>query len=172
MTTELVPTVYGVADDAAPRVGMQGQTFVPLVHAGNAPGTSLCQLLITMATGRVSAPHVHDEVHVYVHLVRCGPQGVLTLYGDALESGAWLFTGQTLWIPPGVPHVAVYPRYQTPTAVDDADVPPALALETRTTPSVTADVRPLPELWDVLLDRLTERQLLDHVDAPAGVDRP
>jgi uncharacterized RmlC-like cupin family protein len=142
---------------------MQGQEFVPIVDGrpgGNASGSPLCQLGIIMRPGKVSTPHVHRDVHVYVRLEECGPQGVLTLYGDALEHEEWLFEGETLWIPPNVPHVAVYPHFH--------DAPTAIAIETRTTPDPFADVVPRDDLWGILLIVLNDLGLLKLVDAPSA----
>jgi uncharacterized RmlC-like cupin family protein len=162
--TDLVPTVFPVETGrAATREGMQGQTFAPVLDGrptGNAPGSPLCQLRIEMRLGKVSTPHVHRSTHVYVHLLECGPQGVLTLWGDELEREEWLFAGQLLWLPPTVPHVAVYPRFH--------DAPTAVALETRQTPDPTHDVIPLPDLWGTLTERLDELHLLTHVDVPSS----
>jgi uncharacterized RmlC-like cupin family protein len=143
------------------RQGMQSQEFVAIVDGrpgGNAEGSPLCQLGILMRPGKVSTPHVHEKVHVYVRLEECGPQGVLTLFGDELEHEEWLFEGQTLWIPPTVPHVAVYPHFH--------DAPTAIAIETRLTPDPFADVVPLDDLWETLAVRLDDLDLLTHVDAP------
>lgn len=157
------PTVYRArAGDATDlRAGMQGQEFNVLLDGrpgGNAEGSPLCQLGIVMRPGKVSTVHVHREVNVYVRLERCGPQGVLTLYGDRLEGEEWLFEDQTLWIPPDVPHVAVYPRFH--------DSPNAVAVETRTTPDPDADVVPLHHLRHVLEDRLDELDLARLLDLP------
>lgn len=178
MNQRLVPRVFDavyVTDDGTVRStgdarvheSMQGQSLVPLIDGtptGNAPGSPLCQVTILMENGKVSTPHVHDEVHVYVRLLVCGPQGVLTLYGDDLKHEQWLFANQTLWIPPGVPHVAVYPWFH--------DASTAVALETRTTPDWHADVRPLPTLWVQLRERLLELNLYHQVIAPVAADWP
>lgn len=137
---------------------MQGQAYDRVLDAGNAPTSPLCQVRIKMNNGKVSTPHVHHETHVYVHVTLCGPQGVLTLWGPALENEEWSFEGDTLWIPPGVPHVAIYPAYH--------DAPPLSALETRTAPSPEYDVVPLPDLWLALGQRLDELKLLRSVDLP------
>lgn len=157
--TTFHPTLHG---SGAQRLdSMQGQDLIVIVDGrpgGNAPGSPVCQLCILMDPRKVSTPHVHDDVHVYVRLEECGPQGVLTLYGDDLEHEEWLFQGGTLWIPPGVPHVAVYPDFH--------DAPTAIGIETRTTPDPFADVRPLPELWGALARHLAVLDLLDVVDVP------
>jgi uncharacterized RmlC-like cupin family protein len=140
---------------------MQGQDLVVILDGrpgGNAEGSPLCQLAVLMDLGKVSTPHVHDETDVYVRLEGCGPQGVLTLYGDRLQHEEWLFAGGTLWLPPGVPHVAIYPRFH--------DASTAVAIETRTTPDPFGDVRALPALWGTLARNLDVLELYDHVDAP------
>lgn len=156
--TSLTPRTFA-ADLSRTRLRetMQGQTLAPVVSADEAPGSPLCQVAIVMEPGKVSTPHVHDEVHVYVHLLRGDLEGVLTLYGDALEGETWTQPGQTLWIPPRVPHVAVYPRW-------GPDAETVVALETRTASDWRYDVRPLPELTPVLRTRLLELGLLGQVD--------
>src|SRR5262245_17960074 len=141
-----------------PRLGMQGQTFTRVLGADNAPGSPLCQVEILMAPGKVSTPHVHRRTHVYVHVKSSGPQGALTLWVERLEHEEWTFPDQTLWIPPGVPHVAVYVRY--------FDAPSLRALETRTTPDPDEDVEPLPTLWPLVGRRLEALDLTELVDLP------
>lgn len=158
MTNQPVPTTFALnLSRAHVRESMQGQTVAPVVTVDEAPSSPLCQVGIVMELGKVSTPHVHDETHVYVHVLECGPQGVLTLYGDALEHEEWTFAGQTLWIPPTVPHVAVYPRFH--------DAPTLIALETRTNPDWRADVRAVPALVPVLRAQLGSMGLLSAVDA-------
>jgi uncharacterized RmlC-like cupin family protein len=144
---------------------MQNQTFATILDGrddANAAGSPLCQLAIYMAPGHVSTPHVHDRVHVYVRVEECGPQGALTLWGDQLKNEEWTFPGQTLWIPPGVPHVAVYPRF----GPSDDDIT-LVACETRTTSDPQDDVQPLPALWPVVVQRLEDVGLLDRVELPS-----
>lgn len=156
------PTSFGVGTSATRRTGMQGQVFRPLVDAEVAPTSPLCQLVIAMTPGKVSTPHVHVETHVYVHVKECGPQGALTLYGDALEYDEWTFADQTLWIPPGIPHVAIYPYFY--------DAPPLVALETRATPHVDHDVVPLPTLWSTLGQRIVELDMVSQVELPPELE--
>lgn len=159
-----VPATYLTPWHGFARPGMQNQAFATILDGrpgANAAGSPLCQLAIYMPPGHASTPHVHDRVHVYVRVEECGPQGALTLWGDQLENEEWTFADQTLWIPPGVPHVAVYPRFG-PT---DDDVT-LTACETRTTSNPQEDVRPLPELWVPLVQRLDDIGLRDRVDVP------
>jgi len=163
------PTLHGSGVERLDSA--QGQDLIVIIDGrpgGNAPRSPLCQLGILMDPGKVSTPHVHDETHVYVRLEECGPQGVLTLYGDRLQHEEWLFAGGTLWLPPGVPHVAVYPRFEGESAGAHATRTTAVGIETRTTPDPLADVRPLPELWNALSYHLDVLGLREHVDAPAG----
>lgn len=161
MNDRLLPTTFPLdLSRAHLRESMQGQTVAPIVSVDNAPESPLCQLAIVMELGKVSTVHVHDDVHVYVHVVECGPQGALTLYGDELEHEEWTFVGQTLWIPPKVPHVAVYPRFY--------DAPTLVAIETRTTGDWRIDVRALPNLEPTLWRRLDELDLLSSVNTPGN----
>jgi uncharacterized RmlC-like cupin family protein len=91
---------------SAVREGMQGQGFIPVIAGVDAP---LCQVKIVMQPGKISTPHRHDVLHIFVTLDVDSPP-VLTLAGDDLEHAVWLLPGGTLWIPPSVPHVAILPR--------------------------------------------------------------
>ena len=162
-------------DLSAPLDSAQGQSMVPVLwgvevdgQPPNAPDSPCCAVKILMdpgKTGRVSNPHVHDEVHVYVTLDPGSPP-VCTLSGERLENVAWTRGGETLWIPPGVPHVAICPVPDSPAV--------AVGTEFRTTPSYRHDVRPLPELWDqvrigIELNRLKVRpEALPELARPAG----
>jgi uncharacterized RmlC-like cupin family protein len=153
------PTLHG--SGVQRQDSMQGQDFVVIVDGrpgGNAPHSPCCQVAILMDPGKVSTPHVHNMTNVYIRLEECGPQGVLTLHGDRLQHEEWLFQGGTLWIPPGIPHVAVYPHFH--------DTMTAVAIETRTTPDPWGDVEPLPELWPAIGAQLEAMDLTRVVDLP------
>lgn len=153
MTT---PRSYPIGRRDKPRRGMQGQTFNDVLDRHNAPESPLCQVEIVMELGAVSTPHVHREVDVYVHVKTCGPQGALTLWGEHLEYVEWTFVDQTLWIPHGIPHVAIYPHL--------SDAPTLRALETRTTSDSQHDVVPLPELWPDVARQVLALQLGRTID--------
>lgn len=133
------------------REGMQGQRFTTILSSENAPGTPNCKVTISMGPGKVSNVHVHHVTHVYVDVLECGPQGVLTLAGQALEYEIWTHARQTLWIPPGIPHVAVYPMPEDGSPSGDV-----FAMETRATSSATADVVPLDDMAGLLSRRLRD----------------
>lgn len=144
------------------RQGMQGQQFMTVVSSANAPGTPACKVVITMQPGKVSNVHVHEHTDVYVDVLQAGHGGVLTLAGNKLEFEVWTFERQSLWIPPGVPHVAVYPRDSS-----DPAQPEVFAMETRLTSSPTADVVPLDAMGELLAHRLTKLGLSGHVTPSA-----
>lgn len=93
-------------DADAVREGMQGQGFIPVIADQDSP---LCQVKIVMQPGKISTPHRHDILHIFVTLDVDSPP-VLTLAGEKMEHAVWLLPGGTLWIPPTVPHVAILPR--------------------------------------------------------------
>lgn len=167
MTTILVPTAFhpSLTDGVQRRPSMQGQDVMPIVDRDTAPGCPLCQLAILMDPGKVSTPHIHNDVFVYVYLAIAGPQGVLTLYGDNLEHHVWLFQGGTLVIPPGIPHVAVYPRRRKDEELEEPS-PVVVAIETRTTDHWTDDVVAIPELWATLYDKITPWAIEELIDFP------
>lgn len=159
MSEHRLPTAYhvDVAGDVQRLGSAQGQEVVPILHQGNAPGSPLCQVAIMMDAGKMSRPHIHDHTHVYVRMEQCGEQGALTLSGEELQNEEWVYQGGTLWIPPGVAHIAIYPRVKGPSPV-------AIAAETRTNPDWQDDVRALPELWSIALAHVARLGL--DVDIP------
>jgi uncharacterized RmlC-like cupin family protein len=136
---------WGQAAQSA-REGMQGQTFMTVLSSQNAPGTPACKVIIQMDPGKVSNVHIHEHVDVYVDVLEADG-GVLTLAGERLEHEVWTHRSQSLWIPAGIPHVAVYPRRPAPQGR-------VFAMETRLTSSATADVIPLDDMAGLLATRL------------------
>lgn len=125
----------------------QGQDVTPIFWGGpdgNMPDSENCGVLISMAPGKVSRPHVHLTTQVNVSLVS-GWFGVLTLWGETLDNDEWVRPGGTLVIRPDVPHIALYPRRRPDNG--EKIVVPAVAIEVRNNPDWRADVEPCPELW-------------------------
>lgn len=144
------------------REGMQGQTFVTVFDHATLPGTPISKILVLMRQRKVSNVHIHDATDVYVDVIEGTPRGALTLAGDNLEHAVWTGRYQSLWLPPGVPHVAVYPG---PVGGADADpVPDLLGIETRTSSVADADIRVCPGFGPILTKRLEEFGLIDRVD--------
>jgi uncharacterized RmlC-like cupin family protein len=144
---------------------VQGQNLAPVVGAHNVPDLPFCQVAIVMEPGKVTRPHIHDEIHVAVTLTECDPTGVLTLYGDRFQYAQWLYQGQTLYIPPGVKHMAIRPRPEGPRPRVPA--PLAYACETRSTGDWRHDVRHLPQDWHNVADQLWLMNLVHRVEWPA-----
>lgn len=149
---------------------LQGQRAVTMLDGTSVRGLPFSQVAIPMEPGKVTIPHVHDHIHVFVVLSRCDPGGVLTLYGEHFEKVTWLRAGQGLYIPPGVNHMAIRPRARQVNLLAAPDHRPylddALAFETRGTPDPYEDVRQLPEHWlDVAL-KIDSMGLMDSVTWP------
>jgi hypothetical protein len=142
------------------RAGMQGQAFVTVLDHKNLPGTPLSKVIILMGQRRVSNVHVHDATDVYVDVLEGTPRGALTLAGDDLEHAVWTGRYQSLWLPPGVPHVAVYPG----PVGGGVDGPDLLAMETRTSSVADADIRVCHGYGPLLTKRLEVLGLIDRVD--------
>lgn len=132
--------------ESAVRKGMQGQGFIPVISDKDSP---LCQVKIVMEPGKVSTPHRHDVLHIFVTLDVDSPP-VLTLAGDRLERAVWLLPGGTLWIPPTIPHVAILPSAMYGTPIRRR----AVATENRVSGGwgiePQDDVIPMPELIGVI----------------------
>jgi len=139
------------------RAGMQGQTFVDVVDERNLAGSKISKVLILMHARKVSNVHLHRDTDVYVDVIEGSPRGALTLAGHDLEHVVWTGLYETLWLPPGVPHVAVYP------APLGEPTPDLLGLETRTSAVSDADIVVCPGYGDLLTRRLTELGLIDQV---------
>jgi uncharacterized RmlC-like cupin family protein len=160
-------------DPTRMRAGMQGQTFVPVLDQTNLDGTKLSQLVILMRPRQVSNVHIHRKTDVFVSILECGQGRVLTLAGDKLEHEIWTRRYQTLYLPPDVPHVAVYPA--DPHAPQHALTPDLVALENRLNPSADDDVDALDGYGGLLTQRLRELDLLELIDPSAqmrAVDEP
>lgn len=142
--------------------GDQGQGYVPVYWGGpdgNVPDSDTCAVRILMTPGKVSTPHIHDEVQVTVSLETAW-YGVLTLWGPDLEHATWLYPSGILTIRPGQPHVALYPRHR-PDNNERIHVE-AIATEVRNTPDYRHDIRPMPQLWTVARRR-TNQMGLEHL---------
>ncbi len=158
-------------DSSRMRAGMQGQTFVTVLDQTNLPPTTISQLVILMRPRQVSNVHVHRSTGVYVSVLECGQGQVLTLAGDKLEHEIWTRQYQTLYLPPGVPHVAIYPERIDPAVclapLDTSDLartPDLMALETRVNASADADIEALSGYGGLLTERLFMLDLHDRID--------
>lgn len=144
-------------NSAVVREGMQGQGYVTVISEPESPA---CFVKIVMPPGKVSMPHVHRRLDVYVTLDVDSPP-VLTLWGEEMQNGTWLLPGGTLWIPPKVPHVAILPRRLHGVPITRQ----AVATEMRVSAigvlgiSPQDDVEPLPGLVSLVSNRIHELSL-------------
>lgn len=150
------------SDPARMRAGMQGQTFVPVFDQANLDDAPFSQLVILMRPRQVSNVHIHYRTPVFVSVLECGQGQVLTLAGHNLEHEIWTRRYQTLYLPPGVPHVAIYPAADVDLA--PAITPDLVALENRANPSADSDIEALSGYGGLLTRRLRELDLYDRID--------
>jgi uncharacterized RmlC-like cupin family protein len=136
------------------RAGMQGQNFA-VVMENSGP---LSKVRIRMTPRKVSNVHAHELADVYVDVLQADGPGALTLAGFHLEHEIWTPAGTTLHLPPGMPHVAVYPEQITGTTGD------LVAMETRCNPVADADIIALAGYGELLVKRLTQLDLMHRVD--------
>lgn len=150
------------------RLGMQRQKFIKVIDGENLPGTKISKGLILMDVGWVSGVHEHRKTPVYIDVLECGPQGVLTLAGERLEHEIWTPRYESLYLPPGQPHVAIYPTPGPGELPDFLTSPDLLALETRGNPMFDDDIHPRPGYDELLIQRLTELGLIGRVTLAPG----
>jgi hypothetical protein len=154
-----IPRRYGwnIGDPGMQRSGMQNQRFVKVLDHGNAQGSPNCKIIILMDEGHASDVHIHYLNWIYVDVIECGHQGVLTLAGDRLQHEIWNHRYTTLAIPPGVPHVTLYPHQPAEArTLPDFEPVQLRAIETRTTSSATADTVALDDYGPLLAQRVKE----------------
>src|SRR5262245_45178597 len=98
-TTPVVVRKREVLQERSP----QAQLLRPLVHRGVAPVGDISLGDVTMPGGGISEPHVHEHSEIIV-LVLEGYAA--TLWGEDMEPAVH-GPGDPIWVPAGVPHVAV-----------------------------------------------------------------
>lgn len=122
--------------------GKQGQLLTPIVDATSVPDTSLSVLDVTMPPRTYTKPHLHEHTDITVRVTR---GEALTLTGEDLTE-AYLHSGSSaLWIPAGVPHVAVNVSEATLTAI-----------EVRSDPHGDEDTMHLTDLDDRVAERIAQ----------------
>jgi len=130
-----------VVRGGAVETGATGLDYGAGITAESAGARAICLRAMRVPAGSRSAAHLH-EGHESAAYVLEGE--VVTWFGERLERHAVAGPGDFLFIPPGVPHVAV--NYGS---VD------AFAVLARSDPDTEESVVPLPELDG-----------LPHLDAP------
>jgi len=118
----------------------QAQLLRPLIHRGIAPVGDISIGSVVMPGGGISEPHVHEYSEIIV-LVLEGHAA--TLCGEGMDP-VLHGPGDPIWVPAGVPHVAVN------LSLDHHVV----AIEVRTDPHFNKDVVLRPDLRDVAQARV------------------
>jgi uncharacterized RmlC-like cupin family protein len=140
----MVPMLVSM-DHVQPLMSQQGQPMAPVVSA-DIVGTATTLLsagMVHMRRGHTARAHCHRETDVIVLVWSSGKAGALTLHGEQLENEIWQRPGEALWIPRGVPHVALNPsRFK-----------PIVAWEFRSSPILSADNQLREELEPVVKAR-------------------
>jgi uncharacterized RmlC-like cupin family protein len=113
-------------------VGPQGQRLLPGINADLAGSTQVSSGLVMMPPGVQSKAHVHNKYEIIIFILE---GWAASLVGDDLEP-AVQGPGEFVFIPAGVPHLAV--NLSTTHRV--------VGLEVRADPQFNEDVTLLPEL--------------------------
>jgi len=125
--------------------GKQGLTYFAGISAQSAGAQAICLHLLTIPPGGRARAHLHEHHETAIYIL--SGQGELW-YGEGLSDYLSANTGDYVYIPAGMPHVAGN-RSQTE---------PCLAVIARTDPNEQESVVLLPELDLVLLQRLEAPQ--------------
>ncbi len=111
--------------------GPQGQRLIPMVTQDMCGTTGLSACMVYMPGGRYARPHLHTHTDIIVMVI----EGyAASLVGEDLAP-VYHGPGDVIFIPEGVPHVAV--NLSTTNRL--------IAFETRTDPKFNEDVVPLPD---------------------------
>lgn len=112
--------------------GPQGQRLIPMITQEMCGTTGLSACMVYMPPGRIAKPHYHVKTDIIVVVI----EGIAaSLIGDTLEP-VYHGPGEFIFIPEGVPHVAVNLSKQNR----------LIAIEMRTDPKFNEDVIPMPSL--------------------------
>ncbi|QFZ20153.1 cupin domain-containing protein [Saccharothrix syringae] len=143
-----------VAGEPARAQGVRRQVPVRALHSEVAPVRQLGAGVVRMPAGHHTKPHVHPRSEIVVHVC----SGVAaSLCGPELRPVPHR-PGSVVWMPPGLPHVAVN--------LDDTD--DLVAFEVRADPTFERDTTLCPDL-----DRPAEERVrrLRHDHPAAGRHR-
>ena len=121
--------------------GATGLDYFAGVSRETTGSTRLCLQLVRIPAGARSSAHLHADHDTAVYVLE---GEVVTWYGDGLEEHAVSAAGDFVFIPAGLPHLAV--NYGSVEAV---------AVSARTDPNAQESVEALPEL-----------DALPHLDTP------
>jgi uncharacterized RmlC-like cupin family protein len=123
----------------------QGQAITPIFTDVDNGKISLG--MVYMPPGGIANVHKHENTDIIVFVTEAGPNGAITLWGNNLENVIVQYIGQQLYMPAGIPHVAINP----------SDVHHIRAYEYRSSGKLMQDNVLLPDLQEVALD--TQKKL-------------
>lgn len=106
--------------------------------------------VVYMPASGVANAHKHENTDIIVFVVEAGPEGAITLWGENLENVVVQHVGEQLYMPAGVPHVAINP----------SDTHHIRACEYRSSGRLMEDNVLLPDLQDIVLT--TQQKLLSE----------
>lgn len=117
----------------------QGQAMVP--GFTDIAGAKISLGIVYMPPAGMANAHKHKETDIIVFVTEAGPEGAITLWGDNLENSIVQHVGQQLYMPAGVPHVAINP----------SGVHHIRACEYRSSGRLMQDNVLMPELQDIVM---------------------
>lgn len=94
-----------VVPGSAPYASTQGTVYAPGVSAETAGSRALFLGIVTLAAGQRTKAHVHARHESAFHLL--SGEKVELWWGKRLQNHAAAYPGDYLFIPAGMPHVAV-----------------------------------------------------------------
>jgi uncharacterized RmlC-like cupin family protein len=117
----------------------QGQAMTPgFTDIENA---KISMGVVYMPPSGIANAHMHNDTDIIVFVLEAGPEGAITLWGENLENFIVQHVGQQLYMPAGVPHVAINP----------SDTHHIRACEYRSSGRLMADNMLRPDLQDIAL---------------------
>lgn len=130
-----------VVRGAQPYTSAQGTFYAPGISAETVGATALFLGVVTLPAGKRTKAHVHAQ-HESAFYMLSG-EGVELWTGERLEDCAFARPGDYLFIPAGLPHVAV----------NRSPLQPAVFIGTRNAPSAQESVLMRPELDGLVPDQ-------------------
>jgi uncharacterized RmlC-like cupin family protein len=123
--------------------GIQGMSYFSGVSRESTGSEKLCMHLLTLPPGAKSKAHLHEGHESAIYVVS---GQVEQLWGHQLENHDVVNAGNYVYIPAGMPHVAM-----------NLSSDPVVAIIARTDPAEQESVVPTPELESVVEAFLASR---------------
>lgn len=101
----MLPLIFDTATDNK-IMSPQGQAMTP---GFTDFGGKISLGVVYMPPAGIANAHKHANTDIIVSLTEAGPRGAITLWGEELENMIIQYMGQHLYMPAGIPHVAINP---------------------------------------------------------------